>query len=571
MAPRVPISRFAQLLRAARSVSGFASAYRATSFTFLAWVAALETYKFANNYNGPHSDAHNATIKSYDADGAGPSRLDQAKGAHENDPSNVAALPDQHVNTDDVKPDRPHENADLSSNYHPIIVVGSSTDPQILAEPLPSSPISNAMAAGTFPALASRVIDNSADASGASVNQVVVLPLTGTTAPTPDTTAPTVPSVVASGSGIDGSGNGDLNAGHVVTFTVTMSEVVTVAGGVPTLSLNNGGTANYSGGSNSNALTFSYTVGAGQDTSDLAVTSFNLNGATVSDAAGNSADVAGAVTNPPGILQIDTTAPTVPSVVASGSGIDGSGNGDLNAGHVVTFTVTMSEVVTVAGGVPTLSLNNGGTANYSGGSESNALTFSYTVGAGQDTSDLAVTSFNLNGATVSDAAGNSANVAGAATNPAGILQIDTTAPTVPSVVASGSGIDGSGNGDLNAGHVVTFTVTMSEVVTVAGGVPTLSLNNGGTRQLQRRLQQQCAHLQLHGWRRAGHQRPCGDLVQPERGNGQRCGRQQRQRCGGGDQPAWHPADRHHGTDGALNCQYCAGRQWRQSLGIDRDG
>ena len=480
MAPRVPISRFAQVLRAARSGSGFASAYRATSFTFLAWVAALEAYRFANNSNGPHSDAHDATVKSYDADGAGPSRLDQAKGAHENDPSNVAALPDQHVNTDDVKPDRPHENADLNNNYHPITVVGSSTDPQILAEPLPSSPISNAMAAGTFPALASRVIDNNADASGASVNQVVVLPLTGTTAPTPDTTAPTVPSVVASGSGIDGSGNGDLNAGHVVTFTVTMSEVVTVAGGVPTLSLNNGGTANYSGGSNSNALTFSYTVGAGQDTSDLAVTSFNLNGATVSDAAGNSANVAGAVTNPPGILQIDTTAPTVPSVVASGSGIDGSGNGDLNAGHVVTFTVTMSEVVTVAGGVPTLSLNNGGTANYSGGSNSNALTFSYTVGAGQDTSDLAVTSFNLNGATVSDAAGNSADVAGAVTNPPGILQIDTTAPTVPSVVASGSGIDGSGNGDLNAGHVVTFTVTMSEVVTVAGGVPTLSLNNGGT-------------------------------------------------------------------------------------------
>src|SRR5207342_2463456 len=95
---------------------------------------------------------------------------------------------------------------------------------------------------------------------------------------------------------------------------VAMSEVVTVAGGIPTLSLNNGGTASYSGGSGSNALTFSYTVGAGQDTSDLAVTSFNLNGATVSDPAGNDAIVAGAVSNPSGILQIDTTAPTVPSI-----------------------------------------------------------------------------------------------------------------------------------------------------------------------------------------------------------------------------------------------------------------
>ncbi len=105
------------------------------------------------------------------------------------------------------------------------------------------------------------------------------------------------------------------------------------------------------------------------------------------------------MTNPAGTLQIDTTAPAVPSVVTSGPGIDGSGNGDLNAGHVVTLTVNMSEAVTVAGGTPTLSLNNGGTASYTGGSGSNALTFSYTVGAGQDIGDLAVTSFNLNGAT----------------------------------------------------------------------------------------------------------------------------------------------------------------------------
>jgi large repetitive protein len=83
------------------------------------------------------------------------------------------------------------------------------------------------------------------DASSVLANQMIVLPAA---ASTPDTTAPTVPSVAASGSGIDGAGNGDLNAGHVVTLTVTMSEVVTVAGGVPTLSLNNGGTASYTAG-----------------------------------------------------------------------------------------------------------------------------------------------------------------------------------------------------------------------------------------------------------------------------------------------------------------------------------
>ena len=267
------------------------------------------------------------------------------------------------------------------------------------------------------------------------------------------------------------------------------------------------------------------------------MTSFNLNGSTVSDAATNDAVVSGAVTNPSGILQIDTIAPTVSSVVASGGGIDGSGNGDLNAGHVVTLTVNLSDAVTVAGGVPTLSLNNGGTASYTGGSGSNALTFSYTVGAGEDTGDLSVTSFNLNGSTVSDAATNDAVVAGAVTNPAGKLQIDTTAPAVTSVVTSGGGIDGSGNGDLNAGHVVTLTVNMSEAVTVAGGTPTLSLNNGGTASYTGGSGSNALTFSYTAGAGAGHRRPGGDVLQPERGNGAGRGEQQRHLSGAVTNPA----------------------------------
>ena len=292
------------------------------SVTFLAWLVALEAYKFANRYNGPHPDAHDATTKSYDADRTGPSpRLDQAKDADENGLSNAGTHPDRHAKAEDAKPDRAHVDAEHNNN-HP---VGSSTDPRILAEPLPSNLTSNTTIVGTSPALGFGFQGNSVDAPGALANQATVFQVAGATALQIDTTAPTASSVVASGSGVDGSGNGDLNAGHVVTLTVSMSEAVTVAGGIPTLSLNNGGTASYTGGSGSNALTFSYTVGAGEDTGDLAVTSFNLNGSTVSDAAGNSANVAGAVTNPLGILQIDTTAPTASSVVASGSGVDGSG------------------------------------------------------------------------------------------------------------------------------------------------------------------------------------------------------------------------------------------------------
>ncbi len=180
-------------------------------------------------------------------------------------------------------------------------------------------------------------------------------------------------------------------------------------------------------------------MAAGQNTADLAVTAVNLSTATVKDGAGNAANLTGAVTNPAGTLQIDTTTPSVSSVAASGTGIT-AGAGDLAAGSVVTLTVNLSEAVTVAGGTPTLTLNDGGTATYSGGSGSNALTFSYTVAAGQNTADLAVTAVNLGTATVKDGAGNAANLAGAVTNPAGTLQIDTTTPSVSSVATSGTGI-----------------------------------------------------------------------------------------------------------------------------------
>ena len=67
-----------------------------------------------------------------------------------------------------------------------------------------------------------------------------------------------------------------------------------------------------------------------------------------------------------------------------GTGIT-AGAGDLTAGSVVTLTLNLNEAVTVAGGVPTLTLNDGGTATYVGGSGTNALTFNYTVAAGENT------------------------------------------------------------------------------------------------------------------------------------------------------------------------------------------
>jgi hypothetical protein len=151
--------------------------------------------------------------------------------------------------------------------------------------------------------------------------------------------------------------------------------------------------------------------------------------------------------------------PTVVSVATSGTGIT-NGNGDLNAGHVVSLTLTMSEAVTVTGGTPTLTLNDGGTASYVSGSDSDALTFSYTVASGQNTPDLTVTTVNLNGATIQDGSGNNAAFTGTLT-PTGTLQIDTTPPAAP-VIASDT---------VNANDTVTLvgTAAANSTVTVYDG------------------------------------------------------------------------------------------------------
>ena len=275
-----------------------------------------------------------------------------------------------------------------------------------------------------------------------------------------DTTAPTISSLTES------PASGDLNAGKTVTLTMNLSEAVTVAGGTPTLTLNDGGTATYVSGSGTNALTFSYTVLAGQNTPDLMETAVNLNGATIQDSAGNAANLS-LVGLPQGSPQIDTTAPTISSIAELPA------SGDLNAGNTVTLTLNLSEAVTVAGGTPTLTLNDGGIATYAGGSGTNALTFSYTVGAGQNTSALTATAVNLNSATVTDGAGNAANLSLSGLTQSG-PQIGTTAPTISSLTESPA------SGDLNAGNTVTLTLNLTEAVTIVGGTPTLTLNDGGT-------------------------------------------------------------------------------------------
>ncbi|MCP9799164.1 bluetail domain-containing putative surface protein, partial [Cyanobium sp. Lug-B] len=284
-----------------------------------------------------------------------------------------------------------------------------------------------------------------------------------------DTLATTISSVaIASASGIQ---NSTLNAGDVVTAIVTTSSAVTVSG-TPQLRLNIGGVlvnASYASGSGTNSLAFTYTIQAGQkDTNGISInaSSLLLNGGTITDAAGKAVNLSfSTISGNPG-YKVDTTAPTVTSVaITSAAGIQ---NSTLNAGDVVTATVTTSEVVTVnaAGGPPQLQLNIGGTlvnASYASGSGTNRLTFTYTIQAGQtDVNGISIdaSSLSLNVGTITDAAGNNASLNFNAVTDKSAYKVDTTAPNAPSLsLATDSGSNG------------TDRITNSGVVNVTGLEP----------------------------------------------------------------------------------------------------
>ncbi|WP_130471927.1 hypothetical protein [Candidatus Magnetaquicoccus inordinatus] len=293
--------------------------------------------------------------------------------------------------------------------------------------------------------------------NGSAVDAVLTLPTPGAAsslghnkAIVIDTTAPSVSSVTST------TANGSYKAGDTVNVTVTFSEAITVdsSGGTPYLTLETGSTdrnASYASGSGSNTLVFSYTVQAGDSSSDLDYTTTSalaLNGGTIKDSAGNDATLtvaspgaANSLGDNKAIL-IDTTAPTVSSVTST------SADGRYKSGDVINVTIHFSETVSVVttGGTPYITLETGTTdrnASYASGSGSTALVFTYTVQAGDGSSDLEYGTTNalaLNGGTIKDTAGNSATLTLAATASSGSLGygkaivVDTTVetPTVAS-------------------------------------------------------------------------------------------------------------------------------------------
>jgi len=137
------------------------------------------------------------------------------------------------------------------------------------------------------------------------------------------------------------------------------------------------------------------------------------------------------------VIVIDRTAPIISSITAPVNQTYAPGNG-------ISFSLNMAETVTVSG-TPRLSLTVGSTtryANYTSGSNSKALTFTYVVQSSTSDVDLdgitLSTPLELNGGSISDLASNTlSNLAVSTTSLTSVLVAQpAAAPTIDSVTAT---------------------------------------------------------------------------------------------------------------------------------------
>jgi hypothetical protein len=287
------------------------------------------------------------------------------------------------------------------------------------------------------------------------------------------------------------SPNGVYELGMPISITVTFDVPVNVTG-TPQLELETGGTdqvINYTAGSGTTTLTFSYVVQIGDYNLDLDYTNrfaLTLNGGTIQDTStSNPADLLLPVPGTPGSLSAnkdivieDGNMPMVTNITSTAA------NGAYGLGALIPVTVIFSEAVKVTG-TPQLTLETGATdqvVDYSSGNGTNTLTFNYTVQTGDTNPDLDYFDANalaLNGGTIRDGntTPNDAILALPMPGASGSLGankdiiIAWDAATVTSVAST--------DGFYGLGALIPITVTFSEAVNVSG-TPQLTLETGST-------------------------------------------------------------------------------------------
>ena len=194
----------------------------------------------------------------------------------------------------------------------------------------------------------------------------------------------------------------------------------------------------------------------------------------------NTYNISVSITHPPSLPAVVNDTADVVNAASVVTGVtSATPNGTYGVNKVISILVGFSSNETVTG-TPELALNSGGTANYTGGTGTSTLTFTYVVGAGDSSPHLDYTSANaltLNGGTI-NGPGNvpavltlptpgAAGSLGANSN----IVIDTVAPTVVSYnVLFGNGLSYNliGSNRIDVPWTITgINVVFSKPITTA--------------------------------------------------------------------------------------------------------
>ena len=330
---------------------------------------------------------------------------------------------------------------------------------------------------------ATKLLDGTITVSATATDVAGNLSMAGSSSFTLDTAAPTVTAIaLAAKDEKSGQSYAVLNEGDTVDIAVTFSEAVNITGSPLLALVIGGGSSNASylsaDARNTGASTtkyFRYTVAAGDTDANgisIAANALSLNGASITDAAGNAATTTHSITVADNAAySIDTSTPAAPTL-APGAGVsNGATAAEATASTgVVTVNAESGSTVRV-----TFTDNASPTAHSvvktaTGTGAAQAVTLESTdLGTGATKLlDGAITVT----ATATDTAGN-LSMAGSSS-----FTLDTAAPTVTAfALAAKDEKSGQSYTVLNEGDTVDIVVTFSEAVTITGS-PLLALTIG---------------------------------------------------------------------------------------------
>lgn len=296
-----------------------------------------------------------------------------------------------------------------------------------------------------------------------------------------DTTDPTISSITSN------PATDNVGVGASADITVTFSENVTLVGGNIITSLETGDSdaaLTTTVLADTDTFTETYTVSEGESSTNLSVLQMTLNAGTLRDGAGNEASfsIPGAANLNGGTLVIDGNYPTIVSISSTSSDLVSYSFGDE-----IDVVIEFSEALTLAGGDLLITLETGTTnrqVTISSINNSTTTTGTYTVEAGDVSSDLTVNSVSYLGATLKDEAGNDLDetLPSGANSLAGSSDfvVDGTVPAdfpVGTVISTGGTVTADYWNDTNTG--IQITVPIANDASLQSGSLQIQARTGG--------------------------------------------------------------------------------------------